>query len=548
MPSSAAMMQTSQLSQGAELSLLSLDPWYWAYSQQIKLVTSRFLLKGHEFQYRPMSIRPPVKIIRKSTQGTFTEGEVLNTLHGMIFGYYRAGVYYLFPSKDKVSEFSKSRFKPLISDNPDSIGKYVRDTDSATLKRIGSGFLYFRSGRLSQDIGGRGDMKSSAALKGDPADHAVMDEFDEMDPKIIEFIDGRLAKSPVNTKTFLANPTLPDYGTDLLFQDSSQEYWHTKCFACGRYTCLDLEEYWDEKTRECKVLKRRKDGTAYRACIHCGAEIYPRKGMWVAHRKHETDKIGFTIGHPSYSWINVTTLLNQWEHPNTDIANFIRIKLGRAYVEAENRLSIQQVLDCCGTHGMASGSEKSTTMGIDQGGGTKDLFHIVICEGLSASTGKKAKMLYAGVEKGWHELDRYMKRYNVSRCVIDGLPNQKDARAFAKRFPGKVYLSYFSEHQKGAFKFDEEKYEVSSYRTEAMDTSHDEIANQELILPRETDTVKLYAKHCHSTAKKLVEDEKTGEKRYIYIPKLGGPDHYRLAQCYETMARVGKPRRLLPDM
>ena len=536
----------SQLSPGAEEAVKACNSWYWAYITGIKLVTSRFKLNGHEFQIRPMSIRPPVKVVRKSTQGTFTEGEVLNALHGMKYSLYRAGVYYLFPNKDKVAEFSKSRFKPLINDNPEEIGAFVRDTDSATLKRIGTGFLYFRSGRLSQDIGKRGDMKSSASLKGDPADHAVMDEYDEMDPNVDEFIDGRLAKSPINTKTYLANPTLPDFGTDKKFQNSSQEYWHIKCLRCGWYTCLDLEEYWDEKTRECKALKRRKGGSAYRACRHCGGELDPRFGEWVPKRQQEKEVIGFTIGHPSYSWINVTRLLNQWEDPNTDIANYIRIKLGRSFVEAENRLSHQQVFDCCGSEGMASSDKGPCYMGIDQGGGQQDLFHVIIGK-KSDALGKKGKILYLGIEKGWNELDRFMKSFNVARCVIDGLPNQKDARKFAHRFPGRVYLSYFSEHQKGAYAWNDEKYEVSSYRTEAMDESHDEIANQELILPRRSQMIEKYADHCHATAKKLEEDEQTGEKRYLYIPKLGGPDHFRLAQCYETMARIGTPKKLFPD-
>lgn len=510
------------------------NPWYWAYTSKVKLVTSVFSLNGHEFQVRPMSIRPQEKVIKKGTQGTFTEGEVLGTLNGMIYGLYPAGAYYLFPSKDKVSEFSKSRFKPLIQDNPESIGRYVRDTDSATLKRIGSGFLYFRSGRLSQDVGGRGDMKTSAALKGDPADHSVLDEWDEMDPKVEEFVDGRLAKSPVHTKSYLANPTLPDYGIDKKFQHSSMEYWHCKCLHCGKYTCLDLEEYWPENS-ECLVLKRQKDGSVIRACLHCEKELDPRFGEWVPFRQSQTEIIGFTIGHPSYPWIDVKNLLNQWENPETDKANFIRLKLGRAYIEAENRLDIQQIYECCGTDGISYSDQGPCSMGTDQGGGDQDLFHVVI--------GKKAelkpKVIHLAIEKGWDELDSLMKKFNVVRCVIDGLPNQEDARRFAQRFPGKVYLSYFSEHQKGDYSWNEKEYTVTSNRTEAMDASHKELGNQNIVLPARSKMVEKYALHCHHTAKKLEEDPKTGTKRYIYVPKLGGPDHFRLAQCYETMARKG---------
>jgi hypothetical protein len=528
-----------QLSPGADEALKSVNPWFWAYTSGIRLIGNvPFSLNGHEFQVRPMSIHPPEKVIRKATQGTFSEGEILNTIHGLKYSYYQRGVMYLMPTKDKISDFSKSRFNPLIKENPDTIGNFVRDTDSSTIKRIGSGFLYFRSGRLSQDVGGRGDMKSSAALKGDPVDHAVMDEYDEMDMKIVEFVDGRMAKSAVRTKSFIANPTLPDYASDKKFQDSSQEYWFTKCEHCGRYTCMDLEEYWDEKnlTSTEKVLKRQKDGSVIRICHHCGKGIDTRFGLWVPQKPRIKDVIGFTIGHPSYPWIDLKSLLNTWEHPDADKANFIRLRLGRAYIEAENRLSIQDVYDCCGNHGMSSSSISQTFMGVDQGGSQKDLFHIVIGEKHPA---KKGKILFIGIEKGWSELDALMKRFNVGRCVIDGLPNQEDARLFAKRFPGKVFLSYFSEHQKGDYNWNEKDYTVTSYRTEAMDASHKEISEQDIVLPVKSGIIETYAKHCHATAKKLETDEKTGSQRYIYIPKLGGPDHYRLAQCYETMARNG---------
>jgi hypothetical protein len=530
-----------RLSPGGNELLKSENAWYWAFSEKIKLIGNiEFAYNQHEFQMRPMSIRPPEKVVRKATQGTFSEGEILNSIHGLRYSYYKRGVMYLMPSKDKIADFGKSRFNPLIKGNPEAIGRFIRDTDSATIKKIGSGFLYFRSGRLSQDVGGRGDMKSSAALKGDPADHAVLDEFDEMDQGVDEFVDSRMAKSDVGTKTYIANPTLPDYMSDKKFQASSQEYWHIKCGACGKYTCMDLDEYWNEKdlTSTDKILKRLPDGAIIRVCCHCGKRIDPRLGEWVAAKPSVKDIIGFTIGHPSYPWMDLRNLLNSWQNLDVDRANFIRLRLGRPYIEAENRLSIQDVYNCCGNYGMSSSETSTSYMGVDQGGGQGDLFHIVIGKKHPA---KKGQIVFTGIEKGWLELDTFMKRFNVGRCVIDGLPNQEDARAFAKRFPGKVFLSYFSEHQKGDYTWNEKDFTVTSYRTDAMDASHKEIANQDIVIPQKSKIIELYAKHCHATAKKLEKDEKTGSQRYIYIPKLGGPDHFRLAQCYETMARNGAP-------
>jgi hypothetical protein len=60
----------------------------------------------------------------------------------------------------------------------------------------------------------------------------------------------------------------------------------------------------------------------------------------------------------------------------------------------------------------------------------------------------------------------------------------------------------------------------------------------QIILPRESDTVREFAKHLHNVAKKLEEDEETGSKRYVYV-KLG-PDHFRHAFNYESMAREAR--------
>ena len=128
-----------------------------------------------------------------------------------------------------------------------------------------------------------------------------------------------------------------------------------------------------------------------------------------------------------------------------------------------------------------------------------------------------------------------MKNFRVTRCVVDALPETRNARAFAERHRGKVFLNYYNEHQKGKYKWNEKDLTVQCNRTESLDASHIEIMNGQVILPRECETVRVFAQHLHNVAKKLEEDEETGSKRYVYV-KLG-PDHFRHAYSYEAMAR-----------
>ena len=66
------------------------------------------------------------------------------------------------------------------------------------------------------------------------------------------------------------------------------------------------------------------------------------------------------------------------------------------------------------------------------------------------------------------------------------------------------------------------------------------------VFRQDLDIVQKFARHCNAIARKLEEDEETGSKRYIYV-RLKREDHFRLANCYEAMARHNAPRFLFPE-
>ena len=76
---------------------------------------------------------------------------------------------------------------------------------------------------------------------------------------------------------------------------------------------------------------------------------------------------------------------------------------------------------------------------------------------------------------------------------------------------------------------------VAVNRTEALDASHAELAQGKVLLPRESETLHEFARHCANIARVLQTDPETGTSRYNYIKT--GPDHYRHAQSYESLAR-----------
>lgn len=445
-----------------------------------------------------------------------TSKAMLKVAYGARYGGYR-GILYFFPSKSDVTDFSKGRIDPLIDENPETIGKWIRDTDSANIKRIWNAFLYLRG------------MKSRTGLKSVPADLIIFDELDEAPQNAVDMAMERMSHSEFKEVRKLSNPTLPDYGIDRAFQETDQRYWFLKCEKCGESTCLE------DTFPECLL---EIDGRVIRACSKCKGELNPAVGEWVAKHLSITDKRGYHYSQLFSYFVEPAEILHQFR-TTTNLTDFYNLKIGIAYVEAQNRLSIQEVLDLCGSDGITSEDPGPCFMGVDQGAA----LHVVI--------GKKArqragKLIHLEVYKDWEELDRLMKNFHISRCVVDALPETRNARAFAERHKGRVFLNYYNEHQKGSYAWDEKELIVSCNRTESLDASHNEVMNSQIILPKECEIVKVFAEHLHNTAKKLEEDEETGSKRYVYV-KLG-PDHFRHAFNYEAMGRQNSPVFLFPNL
>lgn len=463
-----------------------------------------FTFDRHEYLNEPYKDDHHDQTEMKATQLGLTSKAMLKAIYGARYGDYK-GILYLFPSKSDVTDFSKGRVQPLIEDNPDSIGAWIQNTDSANIKKIWKAFLYFRG------------MKSRVGLKSVPIDFTIFDELDEAPQNAIDMAMERMAHSEIKRVLKLSNPTLPDYGIDKAFQETDQRYWLLKCEKCGEYTCLE------DTFPDCLL---EINGRVIRACQKCKGELNPSVGQWVAKRPSVTDKRGRHYSQLFSHFVDPAEILQQFRTTN-NLTDFYNLKIGDAWVEATNRLSVQEVLALCGNDGITSQEKGPCFMGIDQG---KDL-HVVI----GKRDPRGGRIVHLGIYKDWDELARLMKNFNVSRCVVDALPETRNARTFAERHPGKVFLNYYSHYQKGSYAWNEAQLTVSVNRTESLDASHNEIMNGMLVLPRECDIVREFASHCHNVAKKLEEDEETGSKRYIYV-KLGA-DHFRHALNYEKIAR-----------
>jgi hypothetical protein len=513
------------------------------WANTLKVDGNPFSFEKREYLIKMYEDNHPYQVVQKATQVGETVRAVLRAMHSLIFMGLRSVLYY-FPTDSDVQKFSKGRINPMILENP-NIKAHLGETNEVHLKQFGNSFLYLLG------------MRTAMGVKSVPANFVLFDEFDEA-PQVnfdeaIERLGGQMEQKNV-LMHLLSNPSLPDYGVSREFVDTDQHFWLLVCPSCGRYVCMeDAFMAWTQGAGPPPIIEFK--GRTYRACTSCQTELDPSLGTWVPKRPTIKDKRGY---HLTQLWSQTflhspENILKKWRRAQEtgNLVDFFNLVVGIGYVEAENRLSVEQVLALCGFQGVLSSSPGPSYMGVDQG---KDL-HVVIGKHLVDDLGE---LIHLGVYKDWEELDGLMKNFGIIQAVVDALPETRNARDFADRHPGKVWLNYYNKHQKGSYAWNEREMQVQCNRTESLDASHNAIKQEKVVLPKNCEITREFANHCHNIAKKLEEEvetdsktglkRKTGSKYYVYVPLTSGPDHFRHAFNYEEMARQRGQKGIFADL
>jgi len=478
--------------------------------KNIRLDSRPFRFTGHEYLRDIYNDTASHIVLSKAAQIGGTVWALLRAIHACLNG---LNVIYYFPTRQDVLDFSRARVGPLLQDNA-FLSRRMTDTDTAGLKRIGDAHLYFRG------------MQSSVGMKSVPADMIVFDELDEATPDAKALAWERIAHSDYKRIIELSNPSLPDYGIDEAYQRSDQRHWHLKCPACNHWTALD-REFPTKLGQEVRIILPHGDGTFYRACAKCSAELDLDQGEWVADFPDKGIH-GYRISQLFSSKVDPGEILKEYEttrHPE----RFFNLKIGIPWADLERRLDVGSVLTLQGAVSDWQDRRHYTVMGVDTG---KQL-HVAILR-WDYDHQETPALIKLAVCPEFEDLDELMLRYRVTSCVIDGLPETHSARDFAKRFPARVFLNFFSETQHGSANWDWEDYKVSINRTEALDDSRTIVRERGLVISRPMPHIDEFARHMAADAKVLEENPETGAQKYRYIRT--GVDHFSLAFTYAVMA------------
>lgn len=533
-----------------------LSPAYWCALGKIRLANGQPFNLEREYQHAwletPQTARE--RCYMKATGAGVSDAEILESIHGMIYGRYPQGVLYGFPTDDDMYDYSKTRWDPLIRLNPLQIGQYLgqgrKKTDSADVKRIGTANLYLRGMRMQPTADG--ESRQSVAATGIHVDKVVLDEVDQMEVEIIGKVRGRLSNARIEGipgKSYLVmigNPSDEDRGIDSLWQASDQRYWFRRC-TCGHWTSAEIF-FWNDPERAVGFYPDATERRAafkplgYIRCEKCEAPLpvggcspdgRHAGGEWRPTREN-TEREGYHWSYlSSYNQDPAHVLQCYRNPPEGNLGDVIRLMLGRAYSSVDERLRKANILACCDTtQGIPDVDPGPAALGCDN----DDHKHYVI---LQRTGNERYKLVRPGVADSPGEVLDLIKRYGIKTGVMDLRPNADSARDFQKaalRLGCRVWLCEYTDSPLQDATYNDLTGIIKAYRTGIFDVTHKIFMNQSITLPRRSTLLEQFAEQCCNCVKSKEIDKRRRTETYRYKKTGGGNDHWRNALNYGVMA------------
>ena len=457
-------------------------------------------------------------------------------------------VLYVLPTALNASDFSKARFATALKLSPYLKNLFV-DTNTVGLKSTGTNVLYIR--------GSRGDSN----LKSIPVSELVLDELDEMDTHAVWLALERLSGQIEKHILAISTPTVPKYGIHKLYLTSTQEHFYFQCPCCSRWTeltwpdCVEIigESVNDPRCKEsflkCKECKHKLE--------HADKPLFLAGGQWKATETNvlPEESRGFYINQLYSSTVTPGELVTAYHRGLGDEAantEFHCSKLGLPFIGVGAQVTDEMIEACLKGHTINEarpqiGGNRLITMGVDQG----KTGYISVVDwlfdqhpGSDISSAAIGKLLWFGkfAEDDWSYLGELMREWQVLACVVDADPNVNDARRFAKKFHGYVWLTRYRRGQTA------KEVALSEEETGAPFATVDRTSwlsctlgrfkttPSRILLPRDISFE--YREHVKNLVR-TYEKDNTGNMVATYVNT--GPDHFAHSLVYADIALTLAP-------
>lgn len=416
---------------------------------------------------------------------------------------------YFFPTEKLMYDFADARIKKAIQASRYLTSRIPpQSVDNKGLRQVGIGLLYCRGS------------ESVSAVQSVDADLLVMDEYEELRRENIPDMERRLGASEYGLIRRVGVPDIPNVGLDKLYQESDQRRWMVKCPGCGEHQDIDYDN-----VDETKVWIK---------CRFCHkGPLDVRLGEWVASYPDRPTR--------GYHMPKMIAPLDQRRiqkiidaHKQTspsEIQTHFNKDLALAYAPEEGRLSLEAIERAQRPEMPLHGPRDVgviRTMGVDVA--SVRALNVRI----SAYDGEGTKRaIWIGTVDSFSELVRLTREYAPHFACIDHEPDGRLSRAFAEKFPGRVFLVAASGTQKELLKPDSAMRFVSVNRTKLYDATFDAIRQQRNLLPG--DLPENYARDLQNLMRRVETDEEGRTK--VFWERIG-PEDYAQAEMYDMVAEA----------
>ena len=354
---------------------------------------------------------------------------------GRYFGYF-------LPDEKMANDFSAERYKPLVRGIPEIRPLWGNDptsddnekqTDKKGVRSIGPSKVIFSY------MGGK------TSTEGWPLLGVCFDEVRRMLDTEIELVRERMSHSPYPVEMMFSTAGFPDINIDKAYKRSNQNKFHTKC-RCPDGVILSevFPNCIGENTGIGPAMKNLPQH--FYVCPTCKTIILnPRDGSWRQHNP-TSKRLGYHIPQTLSCAQTPGKILEAFRDAK-NVQEFYNSKLGVAYLSKEARICSEEHLRSTVNLDLKwLSTGRNFSMGVDQMGG----FNVATIRywgpkddsGAYKSRLAHLEMIYA--DDPWDRCCELMHQYDISVCVADAVPNFNEARRFAKKFPGRVFLAEYN--------------------------------------------------------------------------------------------------------
>lgn len=347
------------------------------------------------------------------------------------------------PDQSTAGDISERRFLPIVRTIPEAYQKLTtRVTPDGSLIRVGEGNILTRimqncavlflwtSGKLTTE--------------SRPMDALIYDEVQEMLLEDIDRVYERMSASRIRFRIMASTSNIADLDIDFWYKQGTRNAWHTKCPTCG--TMSDLSQHWPDC---CVYNLGQIEGAPLLdwvyVCSDCSGWIEDTQRGHYVPANPEASVISWHISQIQSPTISAREMSEAWNRAVTgdQRKTFYNRKLGLPYIDRE-QLPVTMA-DCigCVEEGMRIGLTWQTSgnecyAGIDQMGG----YNVIIIKRRLPDNRQAVVHVEAVFDNDpFARCGELMDAFGVAICVVEQLPNVNDARRFANKYRGRVYLA-----------------------------------------------------------------------------------------------------------